>query len=337
MFCPFCKAEYRASFTKCSDCSISLVESLPRDASDPNFMVLLWNGESLEYLEAVCAELDKAAIPVATPHVDVLLRDLADRYHLKRLKTFRYVLGVFKRDFPAARTILESVARERFFLIPLPPIAAYPEPFDERPIAIVPRQRKSAASLDATTAVYSSDDLRSVEFVEASLDVLDVPFRRIGLESGAYEVQVCAGDEAAARQVVKEIAYQTSTQAAAAAREDALLRDEPPKSYFLAWFLPAMYWFVFYFVILFSVNAGSDRAAGFFGFLLVAMEAISVIGSFWMVYQALRYEVKSVRYCMMGLVPLACVWYFVERYSIRKGEQRLPIAARLRMYRPPAS
>ncbi|HWZ98048.1 MAG TPA: hypothetical protein VN025_09825 [Candidatus Dormibacteraeota bacterium] len=299
-------------------------------------MVLLWNGESLEFLEAVCAELDKAAISVATPHVDVLLRDPADRYHLKHLKTFRYVLGVSKRDFSTAREILESVAENSPTLnLPLPPTAAYPEPFDERLTA--PQRKKSDVSLDATKAVYSSDDLPSVEFLEASLDVLDIPFRRVGLESGVYEVQVCANDEAAAQQLVEEIGRGTSTQAAAAAREDALLQDEPPKSYFLAWFLPAIYWFVFYFVIVFSDNARSDGAAGLFGFLLSVMEAISVVGSFWMVYQALRYEVRSVRYCMMALVPLTCIWYYVERYSVRKGEQRLPIAARLRTHRPPAS
>src|SRR5215813_4644424 len=29
MFCPQCKAEYRAGFTKCSDCDVELVEQLP--------------------------------------------------------------------------------------------------------------------------------------------------------------------------------------------------------------------------------------------------------------------------------------------------------------------
>jgi hypothetical protein len=29
MFCPKCKCEYREGFTTCSDCNISLVESLP--------------------------------------------------------------------------------------------------------------------------------------------------------------------------------------------------------------------------------------------------------------------------------------------------------------------
>jgi hypothetical protein len=32
MFCPECKAEYRAGFTTCSDCSVDLIDSLPAPA-----------------------------------------------------------------------------------------------------------------------------------------------------------------------------------------------------------------------------------------------------------------------------------------------------------------
>ena len=31
MFCPQCKAEYRAGFTKCSDCDVELVNQLPAE------------------------------------------------------------------------------------------------------------------------------------------------------------------------------------------------------------------------------------------------------------------------------------------------------------------
>ena len=32
MFCPRCQAEYRFGFTRCSDCDVDLVDSLPKDA-----------------------------------------------------------------------------------------------------------------------------------------------------------------------------------------------------------------------------------------------------------------------------------------------------------------
>jgi len=196
MFCPFCKAEYRAGITHCSDCSFPLVDAIPKDDSDPNFMVLLWNGESLPFLEVVCKELDRAELSVATPRVEILLRDRADRYHLKHLSTFPYALGVFKRDFAAARKILELLAEKNLPPIALPPVAAYPEPFDERTTVA---HRKGSAPLTATTTVYSSDDVRAMEFVEASLDGLDIPVRRVCLESGVYEIQVRPTSENAAR------------------------------------------------------------------------------------------------------------------------------------------
>jgi len=202
---------------------------IPKDDSDPNFMVLLWNGESLPFLEAVCKELDRAELPVATPRVEILLRDSSDRYHLKHLKTFPYALGMFKRDFAAARRLLESVAESSLPPIVLPPVAAYPDPFDE---GATVAHREGSAPLTATTAVYSSRNLRAVEFVEASLEGLDIPFRRICLESGAYEIQVRPANENAARRVIDEIASGTSTEAAEAEHEDKLCRMNRPKLLF---------------------------------------------------------------------------------------------------------
>ncbi|MBS1842133.1 MAG: hypothetical protein JSS69_06010 [Acidobacteria bacterium] len=335
MFCPFCKAEYRAGIARCSDCSIPLVDAIPKDESDPNFMALLWNGESLPFLEVICGELDRAAIAVATPRVEVLLRDPADRYHLKQVKTFSFVLGVFSRDLAAARKILESVAGKNLPPISLPPVGAYPKPFDES--TSLAHSANSAAPLEAIVPILSSSDLRQLEFLEASLDGIDIPFRRIAMENGGYKIQVLPKDENAARQVVGEIDRGISAQAAAGNVEAALLHDEPPTSYFLAWLLPAAYWFVFDRFFRISNASNSNLPVFVILFTVTVMEAISVIGSFWMVYQALRYEVKPLRYCVMALIPLTCVWYYVERYSVRKGEQRLPISARIRSGPPTAS
>src|SRR5215475_6195706 len=329
MFCPFCKAEYRAGITHCSDCSFPLVDAIPKDDSDPNFMVLLWNGESLPFLEVVCKELDRAELSVATPRVEILLRDRADRYHLKHLSTFPYALGVFKRDFAAARKILELLAEKNLPPIALPPVAAYPEPFDERTTVA---HRKGSAPLIATTTVYSSDDVRAMEFVEASLDGLDIPVRRVCLESGVYEIQVRPTSENAARRVIEEIASGTSSQLAALKLEDANLQDDGPQSYFLAWFLPMTYLFL---VEAFAVadstwmNGDADVVS------LVLLGGIgSLLGMFWMIYQALHYEVRPFRYCVAALLPFTFVWYYVERYRLREGLQRLPVAMRVRMQPP---
>ena len=332
MFCPFCKAEYRAGISRCSDCGLALLETIPHDDSDPNFMVLLWNGENLRFLEAVCEELDKASIPVATPRIEVLLRDRADRYHLKHLKTFPFVLGVFKRDFSSARKTLEAAAGNFFPPIEIPPADAYPEPFDESTGLV--HRKKTEDVLDATVAVLSSANPCEVEFVEASLDGVDIPFRRICLEDGALEVRVRPPDEAAALQVMDEIKTGRSSGASAASQEDALLKDEPPRSHFLAWFMPIFGYAIWMFAFSqslddYSKGSGRDGAA----FLLFLAGFGHFAGMFWMAHQAATYEPRPFKYYVAALIPLAFVWYYVERVMSRKGDERLSVAARLRSSR----
>ena len=332
MFCPFCKAEYRAGISRCSDCSLNLVETIPHDDSDPNFMVLLWNGESLSFLEAVCKELDKAAVVVATPRIEVLLRDRADRYHLKHLKTFPLVLGVFKRDFPAARNVLEVVAENFFPPVILPLANAYLEPFDES--AKLAHRARVEDVLDATVTVLQSRDLSAVEFFEASLDGLKLPSRRVCLEDASYEVRVRPPDEAAARGVLEEIATGSSSGTASAVMEDALLKGEPPRSHFLAWFVPLTTFFIY---VLGMAAIPEDRSTGLdperWGALLFFSGLAYWGGMAWMAYQAATYEPRPFKYYVAALIPLAFVWYYVERVMARKGEERLPITVRLRRNR----
>jgi len=296
-------------------------------------MVLLWNGESLRFLEAVCAGLDRAGIAVATPRVEVLLKDAADRYHLKHLKTFPYVLGVFKSDFPEARKILELVARKNFPTLFLPLAAFYLEPFDES--SVVARSAKPGTMLDATTTIYSSEDLRAIEFVEASLDASDIPFRRVCLENGTYEIRVRSENEISAGELVGEIARGTSSQLVALQFEDENLRDDGPESYFLAWFLPGIYIFV---LLAFNVAGSLAEANGQSDFFVLALlgGGASLVGMVWMVNQAIRYEVRPFRYCAAALLPFTCVWYYFERYRVREGLQRLPVSVRARLQNPPA-
>jgi len=54
----------------------------------------------------------------------------------------------------------------------------------------------------------------------------------------------------------------------------------------------------------------------------VVVESILALQSFfgiWMLYQAIRYEAKPLRYLLLAaFVPFSCVWYYVERYRPRK-------------------
>jgi len=127
-------------------------------------------------------------------------------------------------------------------------------------------------------------------------------------------------------------------QVSATVLEDSVLRDEPPKSYFLAWFVP-----VTYLIVLLAYNVAAsgsvnstDASTDVFSLYLLGGFA-STVGMVWMVYQAFRYEVRPFRYCVAALLPFTFVWYYVERYRVREGSQRLPVSIRARMQPPPSS
>jgi len=106
----------------------------------------------------------------------------------------------------------------------------------------------------------------------------------------------------------------------------------------LAWFLPMAYMFLL--LAYGAATSGSLNPSGgpsdVYG-LLVLGGFPSLVGMVWMVYQAIRYEVRPFRYCAAALLPFTFVWYYVERYRVRHGLQRLPVAVRARLQRPPAS
>lgn len=69
MFCPNCKAEYRAGITTCSDCGVNLVERLSvvsnapgEPVGDPEAMEVAWAGQDSRIYGMVQEVLDKAQI-----------------------------------------------------------------------------------------------------------------------------------------------------------------------------------------------------------------------------------------------------------------------------------
>jgi hypothetical protein len=68
VFCPVCKSEYRAGFTKCFDCGVELVDTLPEPipsnvAADIITSELLWSGEDLELSQVIAEFLENSKIP----------------------------------------------------------------------------------------------------------------------------------------------------------------------------------------------------------------------------------------------------------------------------------
>jgi len=109
MFCPECRTEYSAEFTKCADCGADLVPTLQtgQRAADRNIprnsegMELLWSGVS----EALTDQID-AALEAA--HISHKITD-KEFGLLPNLKQSANFVWIDSRDRASSRTILEKV------------------------------------------------------------------------------------------------------------------------------------------------------------------------------------------------------------------------------------
>jgi len=106
MFCPECKAEYRAGFTRCSDCDVDLVEALSlSDNSAKNELTgrtwktikRVWSGKDEESCITLCERLKAVGIPFTV--------DQRRRQYLLRVDE-HYTIGVPAEFFNDARKMI---------------------------------------------------------------------------------------------------------------------------------------------------------------------------------------------------------------------------------------
>ncbi len=91
--------------------------------------------------------------------------------------------------------------------------------------------------------------------------------------------------------------------------------DLAPRRFFLAWFLPCC--------VLITLIIGLNLRPLlfqniFFPVVLMALCFLSSFGSYWMIYQAIRYERHVWRYVLLSFVPFMFVWYSLVRVPLRK-------------------
>jgi predicted amidophosphoribosyltransferase len=114
MFCPQCKAEYRAGFTRCSDCDIELVDAANEPpsagASSDGNLTLLWAGDDLALHTSLLKELKAAQVPYFDrPIGNYSRRAFPNRFPGGATPLFGFEVGVFSSDFGTARAILEKL------------------------------------------------------------------------------------------------------------------------------------------------------------------------------------------------------------------------------------
>lgn len=110
-YCPICKAQYRAGFTRCSDCLAELLGSL-REAEAAK-AILLWEGISPSNFDAIVAALSDANIPNrAKSGADPEMAYQPVSSPLARLMKFKkqmpWQVFVREADYERARNAAES-------------------------------------------------------------------------------------------------------------------------------------------------------------------------------------------------------------------------------------
>lgn len=329
MFCPVCKAEYRSGFAKCSDCGAELVSELPTDEPDSSYS-LLWKGEDPVLHDSLLDELDRAGIASADTPLHIYLRNQPTLYGPVLGPHFGFAVSVQTRDLPAARVILERL------------LEIEPNDFEEKDA--VPRETRDAdAGLDsppqgnpasAPVEIYAGLDTERLEFIEASLNGVNIWTRREQGQDSTTRLLVRSEDETAAREIIREISESALPESGAGPRV-ALLQDDPVRSYRLLWLVSGPAAVAVLFMLL--IGPYDLPNAVFFALteILPLVIAIGNVGAIWMIYQAIRYEVRPLHFVLIALfLPLSSIWYFFERFAKRRGAARLPVAVRARMHPP---
>jgi hypothetical protein len=96
--------------------------------------------------------------------------------------------------------------------------------------------------------------------------------------------------------------------------------DQAPPAYFLAWFLPFS---LFALLVLAAAIRPSIFKNPVVSVTLFISMFVSSIGSYWMLYQSIRFERRVLRYAALSFIPFLSVWYLLVRYRLRRELPRL--------------
>lgn len=207
MFCPQCQVEYRPGFTRCSDCDLDLVNALPEEpehASEASRII--WMGDSQESCVALCQELQNAGICY---QVTEGMKSLGAGMSVRR----RYELRVLPENEKRAKELLElpeTVVEESSDWRDEDEDQAlmeWPEGDESTPGAV----RKGSSNLgpwypeDATVEVFKETPEFESGLIEMSLKENEIRARIEVQKDGFKMVFVLPEDEAAAREIIREI------------------------------------------------------------------------------------------------------------------------------------
>jgi hypothetical protein len=211
MFCPLCKAEYREGYTRCADCDVDLVLTLPPQPDPPEpapddagpDAVVLCQEDDPATLTAILTALQDAGIryhdyPILNPKTG-----LGRPYPSALAVGPLYEIRVAARDFAAAQILLEHVLEKQ------EEFTQETELQDSAAEGIVPDEVDADESLGADTTlteVWSGETGGIAGFLATALRENGIPTRREELNNGErVRFLVPAAKLDRAREIVREI------------------------------------------------------------------------------------------------------------------------------------
>lgn len=192
--------------------------------------------------------------------------------------------------------------------------------------------------LTATVEVWTGDSLDRLQFIANSLREVGIPSRSLTEDSQNLRLLVRPEDETNAREVVRQILEAAAPERSISPADDDIWHDEPVRSYLFAWLPTVVYGALVLLVNMAYAPPGqiltdSTPLSPLFSFISWADQIVAL----WMIYQAIRYEIRPWRFILLSFLPFSFIWYYYERYSRRRGHGRLPIVVRERMAQRPSA
>jgi hypothetical protein len=197
-YCPLCDVEYAAGHTRCTVCGVELVpEELrgwPLDDHQRNErIVMVWRGGDPLAVSEVVNRLREAGI---RHHVQATNDHLVFELGMPRPK---YAVRVFESDAAKTAELIADIRESLPFGLSFKPVP------EEEPTATLERSKQQWKPAAAAAEIWSGEDASLAELLEACLRENLIGVRRAGFQPGALRLFVMAGDEAAAKEIVREV------------------------------------------------------------------------------------------------------------------------------------
>jgi len=196
-YCPVCDAKFADSHERCTVCGVELVPELlhgrPLNEKERNDRIdVVWRGGD----------------PVAVSEVIAILREAGVQHHVQATNDHmvfelgmprpKYAVRVFASDKEKARELLGEVRESTPFGIGAPESL-------EGELAVPQRDTLNWSPAAATAEVWAGEDAAIAQLLEACFFENKIGMHREEKKAGQIRLLVNSADEAAAREIVREV------------------------------------------------------------------------------------------------------------------------------------